>query len=181
MNSDTTNVLLIFFAALSALFACLCFLLLFLDFRRRQPQLKITFETQNDPEQDMPEIFICSAKNIGHGELKLETFFFHTKDKYAVIYPPDAAVFVAPPPKLPLTLQEGEAIKIGYFLPQLLSDFKKESVIPQYFGFTDIKDRRYKKRIGEKHAPFFFEQKSKKWLKFKKNTKSVKTDTIMAS
>jgi hypothetical protein len=140
-----SDILVLVFAALSAVFAGLCFWVLWLQYRDQCPRLKITLTAEESGSR-----FFCRAQNTGSRSLFLESFFFSTRDKYAIFYPEEAPVYARPCPSFPQLLKEGMFVEVVFDLPALVSDFRKGKAIPRYFCFQDVRQKIYRYKIDPK-------------------------------
>lgn len=142
----------IFFAFLSAIFAGLSALILWLEYKRNNPKIAINMYKETSIQDAFPiETITCSITNKGRRPIKIKSFYFLLNNYKKSHFP--AGQPMAPfgePHKLTQTLNETEKYEFKFRLDSLKKSLQKTETIT-HLCFTDTADNVYKYRLKKKY------------------------------
>ena len=143
----------IVFAGLSAIFAGLSFLVIYLDYKRNNPrvEVKMTRAFANLP-QGLIDCVNCSVLNKGRRPVKIRRFYFLLKDgQTLVFFPNNHSDFLMGYPEFPTTLDETEIMEFTIYLSSLKEAIKDLPASVSSLCFQDTADKIYKYNLRKKH------------------------------
>jgi len=155
------KIMTILFAGLSAVFAGLSFLVIWLDYRRNNPKVivKMSHAFANFGG-NMVHCVNCSILNKGRRPIKIQRFNFSLKNGETLFYfPNNNSAFPTGFPQFPQELNEMDRFEFLIYLEALVHDLQITPVNVDSLCFADTADNIYSYKIKKKHWRELFNNK----------------------
>lgn len=152
------KILVIIFAFLSAFFAWLSFLVIFAEYKRNNPCIKVLMNRSIIPFWDnMKEYIGCTIVNKWRRSIKIKGIkFILSKGNTLFFANDDWNTFLQGFPDFPIQLNESDSFETFITKEVLEKEFRKSNFEVKYLCFYDTIDNLYKFRIKKKYWREFF-------------------------